>query len=380
MVKLFPTERNSDTLIVYCSVVPHDFPPFHRINFVRELSKYVNVIFVDLPSNFRFAPLSKLIKFYVPLIKTFFRFDYSFVWEFFRFRRFHFSTLYLYLLFQKYYFKKRIVLFTTSGYDDPIYRYIPYNRSIFDCPDIHEREFEGNKAWIEKFDVVFANTNLVYKCVKKYNNNVKMLPSGYRSDSRLDFSEIKIPNSVLFLGGISQRIDYDLLNGVVRALPEVHFYFMGEVYLKKYYSEPEDSFRLKKWRSILSYPNVHYLSNFSEEALQSFLPFFKVGIIPYTTNDLFNNYCNPIKLYDYLAYGMSVVSTPLPNVISFQDNFPIYTANTGDEFVSMLRVALRKSDKDTLKYKSKIALLLKKQSVEKKTSQVLREISLLFKE
>lgn len=379
MIKLSPSRFKSKILLIYCSVVPHDFPPFHRINFVRELSKYINVIFVDLPSIFRFVPISKLINFYVPLIKTLFRFDYTFVWELFRFRRFHFLILNFYLLFQKYYFNKKIVLYTTSGYFDPIYRYIPYDKSVFDCPDIHEGEFERNKNWINKFDLVFANTKLVFESIRKYNRKVKMMPSGYRNYKIINFTKEKIPNSVLFLGGISQRIDYDFLIKVIENLPNVEFYFIGEVYLNKYYVEKKDKARLKKWMKLLAFSNVHYLGELSENILESILPIFKVGIIPYFSKDSFNFYSNPIKLYDYLSYGIYTISTSLPNVENFTGNFPIYTANSASEFVINIKRVLEKTEKEIFRYENQIMRFLKSESMENKVSRVLEEINLLFK-
>lgn len=380
MVRLSHSKVGSDLLLIYCSVVPHDFPPSHRVNFVWELSRHVSVIFVDLPSSLRLNPLSRAFKFYISLIYSFFRFEYPFVWEFFRFQRVHFLILHIYLLFQKYFLKKRIILYTTSGFYDSIYRYIPYEKSIFDCPDRHKDEFEKNKSWIQKFNLVFTNTKLLFESVNKYNNNVKIVASGYLDNRIPESFHHKILNSVLFSGGISQRIDYGLLEKVIRRLPQVQFYFVGEVYLNKYYIEPEDNHRLKKWRKILNYPNVHYLGNFSETVLQNILPLFGIGIIPYVTSDVFNYYSNPIKLYDYLAYGMSVISTPLPNVEIFTNSLPVYTARSPLEFVRKIEMVLRKSDRDIFKYKDKVARLLQSQNVERKKTQVLRAIKLLLME
>lgn len=379
MRKLFPCKKNSDTILIYCSVVPHDFPPSHRLNFVRELSKNLQVIFIDLPSGLRLSSLSQIFVFYGFLARTFYRFDSSFLWEFFQFRKLNFYVLYLYLLFQKFFFGKKVILYTTSGYSDPIYSYIPFDKSIFDCPDIHKGEFEKHKAWIRQFDLVFTNTKLISEIIKKYNNNVKLVSSGYLDKKIVPvFSPQKIPNSVAFFGGISQRIDYNLLKRVIRNLPNVTFYFIGDVYLNKYYVENKDGKLLNKWNKILTFSNVNYLGNFSNEIFHSILPFFRIGIVPYVSKDTFNFYSNPIKLYDYLSSGMYVVSTPIPNVTSFTKSFPVYIAQSPDQFVRKIKFLLRTSDKGILKYKNKVAGILGKQSVETKVASVFEEINLIL--
>jgi len=376
MTKLFPGKTNSRLLVIYCSVVPHNFPPHHRLEFVKQLSRHLNVIFFDLPSNFRRSSLLGIVGFYGFLVRTFVRFNYSFVWEYFPVKRINSLTLLIYLLLQKLLLKKKIILFTTSAYFDSIYSMIPYDVSIFDCPDRHAGEFEKNKDWVEGFDLVFTNTNLLSKTLKEYNNNVRLIPSGYAPAREAVYFHQKIPDSVLFLGGISQRIDYDLLNKVIRALPDVHFYFMGEIYLNKYYAERKDKVRLRKWQKILSNPNIHYLENLSTN-LFKLAPLFRVGIIPYLKNDVFNNNSNPIKLYEYLANGMYIVSTALVNVSNVSKGLPIYTATSAREFADKIRLLLLKPEKDISRYKVRVDKLLRDQSMEKKTRIVLREIKLV---
>src|SRR3972149_9558856 len=376
MIKLFPCKPNSKTILIYCSVVPHDFPPHHRLNFAKQLSTHYQVIFIDLPGGYRIPPLSSAAKFYIYLLGTLFKFDNSFVWEFFRFRKLHLVILLFYLLFQKLILGKKIILYTTNGYYDQVYSYVPFDASVFDCPDIHKAEFEKNKIWINKFDLIFVNTKLVLDLIKKYNNRIQIIPSGYRNASKVNFSSQKIPNSVLFLGGISQRIDYELLSEVIKKLSDITFYFIGEVYLNKYYAEPEDRIRLKKWDAILDLKNVRYLGEFSEPELRSILPFFEVGIIPYHTSDVFNYYSNPIKLYDYLASGIYVISTHLANTASFSKDFPVFIARSPHEFIRKIKLVLGKPHGDIVKYKSKVTGLLLKESIERKTSRVLGEISL----
>lgn len=364
-------------LIVYCSVVPHDHPPKHRLNFVTELSNHAKVIFVDLPTNKSINHWLSYFGYLYSVLKHLYKFDGYFYWPFLK-RDINYLILRVFLLIQKYFFKRKIILYTTFGYLDRVYKFIPFDKSIFDCPDVHRGEFRKNKNWIKKFDLVFTNTNAVYCYAKKYNDNVKSVSSGYLKNYRLPKLNFKNKDSVLFLGGISQRIDYDLLIHVVDKLPSVKFYFIGEIYLNKYYKERTDVNRLKKWNKILTYPNAYYLGSYTDEKLKSELSKFKIGIIPYYTSNVFDYYSNPIKLYEYLRYGMYVISTPLPNVLSIKNNLPVYISKTPNDFVNKIKTVLQKNNSDFKRSTYDISKLLKIQGVKYKVGLVLKELEILI--
>ena len=63
-------------------------------------------------------------------------------------------------------------------------------------------------------------------------------------------------------------------------------------------------------------PNVHFVGTRSYDSLPGFAKGFTVGILPFKVNRLTEN-VNPIKLREYLAAGLPVVSTALPEVKSY---------------------------------------------------------------
>ena len=60
-------------------------------------------------------------------------------------------------------------------------------------------------------------------------------------------------------------------------------------------------------------PNVHLLGPHPYESLAGFAKGFTAAILPFKVNRLTQN-VNPIKLREYLAAGLPVVSTALPEV------------------------------------------------------------------
>jgi len=63
-----------------------------------------------------------------------------------------------------------------------------------------------------------------------------------------------------------------------------------------------------------------------------------VCIIPYVVSEL-TRYLSPLKLYEYLAAGKAVVSTPQPEVLEFTD--VVTVAHTIEEFERCIAATLR---------------------------------------
>ncbi len=63
-------------------------------------------------------------------------------------------------------------------------------------------------------------------------------------------------------------------------------------------------------------PNMHFLGRRPYADLPAYCKGLDVGLIPFKINDL-TRAVNPIKLREYLAAGLPVVSTPLPEVLLY---------------------------------------------------------------
>ena len=99
-----------------------------------------------------------------------------------------------------------------------------------------------------------------------------------------------------YVGSLDERIDLELLENVVRALPEYDFSFTGRV------QDELISNRLSR------YSNVHFNAPIAYHALPERMRHFSVGIIPFLRNNLTNG-IYPMKVNEYLALGLPVVST-----------------------------------------------------------------------
>ncbi len=116
-----------------------------------------------------------------------------------------------------------------------------------------------------------------------------------------------------FLGILQDRIDTEILTYLVEKNPDKSLVLAGPVW---------QNFTKKKLRK---YSNIHFLGLIKHPDIPSLYNGFDCGIIPYKTNDFIKS-IDPMKIYEYLAAGLPIVSTPISglerfsNLIGFADS------------------------------------------------------------
>jgi len=133
-----------------------------------------------------------------------------------------------------------------------------------------------------------------------------------------DISRIPRPR-LGYLGNLTDRISLGLLHEVLSQQQEWQFV----------------SFASKKW---LPLPNEHVLPWRSHEELRSVVAALDVGFMPYDCTSTKNLHCVPLKLLDYFAYGIPVVSTPIRFVQQYEQL--VYVGDTVEELVRAVSQAL----------------------------------------
>jgi len=129
-----------------------------------------------------------------------------------------------------------------------------------------------------------------------------------------------IPHPILgFFGLIRDWVDLDLLAEVAKRRPRWHIVLIGDA---------DSGVNLATYRDV---PNMHFLGRRPYASLPAYCKCFDVGLIPFKINDL-TKAVNPIKLREYLAAGLPVVSTPLPEVAAF--NGHVHAAGSADTFLA----------------------------------------------
>ena len=123
-----------------------------------------------------------------------------------------------------------------------------------------------------------------------------------------------------FAGGVSWRIDIELLLGLADARPDWTLLLVGE-----------EATAMPERRNIVRVGPQPY------SELPGWLQGFDVGVVPYRL-DGFNLAAAPLKVYEYLAAGVPVVSTALPAVRPLANL--ISTADTTASFIAAIEETL----------------------------------------
>jgi glycosyltransferase involved in cell wall biosynthesis len=138
-----------------------------------------------------------------------------------------------------------------------------------------------------------------------------------------DMARIPRPRIGFFGGLRAHLVDFALLEKIARELPRAQLVLVGDA--------PSHIDALTRLA------NVHWLGQKNHADVPAYGAAFDVAILPYRQNEWIRN-CNPIKLREYLAIGLPVVSVDFPEAHRYRDSIRI--AAGPDEFVSCLRALL----------------------------------------
>jgi len=167
---------------------------------------------------------------------------------------------------------------------------------------------------IARSDLVVTTSRPLYEAKSKLHPEVhlvqhgvdhELLSRGLREALPCPDELARLPRPIMgFVGMIGEWVNLDLVADLARLRPESSLVMVG----------PELTGR----GPCAGLPNVHFLGSRDHTLLPAYLRHFDVGLIPFRHVPLTHN-ANPIKLYEYVAAGLPVVSTPLPAVEAVED-------------------------------------------------------------
>jgi glycosyltransferase involved in cell wall biosynthesis len=191
-----------------------------------------------------------------------------------------------------------------------------YNRALIEA---REREL------LQASDVVITTSPPLYEAKRELHDEVHFVQHGvdYARLSEAVTEDLPLPADLRdlprpiigYVGVIGEWVDVDLLAEAARRRPDASFVVIGPV------QTPD--------RALTRLPNLHWLGERDHATLPAYLRAFDVGLIPFRHVPLTHN-ANPIKLYEYLAAGVPVVSTCLPAVLPIRGS--VWTADDTDSF------------------------------------------------
>lgn len=187
---------------------------------------------------------------------------------------------------------------------------------------------------VKRSDAVIATHPAQAERFRSYGVPAHYIPQGVVSENFLErlpipkeYDDIPQPRAI-YLGALAEWFDWPMLHSVIKLCGDISFVFIGRM--------TATSAESRKWlQTILAEPNVYWLGAVKE--IVSNLQHADVGIIPFQRTELVYN-INPMKLYEYLASGLPVVSTwPAWTIAKIQPGSSVYAAETAEEFADAVR-------------------------------------------
>jgi glycosyltransferase involved in cell wall biosynthesis len=174
------------------------------------------------------------------------------------------------------------------------------------------------EAYARKADTVLATSSTLKNKMSQFTDNVELLANAadFTLFNKAAKEELRKPHElssmqkpvVIYTGNICDRINYDLLIEITRRKDELTLVMVGPVNT----ADP-------RIQELKRSDNVHFAGRKNLDELPAFLQYADCAIIPFKMNDLTAS-IYPLKVNEYLASGIPVVSTPFSqDLMSFAD-------------------------------------------------------------
>ena len=190
---------------------------------------------------------------------------------------------------------------------------------------------QWEREMAERADVVFVASAELLRSRGTWNPRTYLIPHGAPRRRRHDRTETRSADEITalpaprvgFVGSITEWTDLALVERLARERPEWSFVMVGPV-----------KTRVKALRRR---PNITFTGQRPHEEIPAILAAFDVALIPYRVTPA-TTAASPVKLREYLAAGLPVVSVDVPEVRQF--GAAVRVARGPDEFLEQIEAAI----------------------------------------
>jgi len=235
---------------------------------------------------------------------------------------------------------RRPVCVVTVPTAQPVLDHLPHGQVVFNRSDKHSDWPEVDTASISQLEdrllrtadhVLYVSHALMESERPLAGDRAVFIDHGVDLDHFRPTPEERQPGDlrsiphprVGFFGALDELVDYDFLEQVAKGLPEANFVFIGAATVPM--------------ERLASLPNVHVLGFRDYADIPRYGSGFDVAIMAWVPSDWIR-WCNPIKLKEYLALGLPVVSTPFPELAWYGE--VVHVGQDPEEFAGEVRALL----------------------------------------
>lgn len=243
---------------------------------------------------------------------------------------------------------------------------------VYDCMD-DAQEFSANEvknkhiSSMEKIllgaaDLVLVSSENLYNKVLGRGaaaNKLALVRNAFGGEVCSDTATSTVPDKpkdifhILYIGTISDYIDFDVLLHCVNNLDCVEFHFFGPVSI-----------------DVPAHGKIKFHGTVEHSSLSSRAQQFDCFIMPFIINELIQG-VDPVKLYEYINFNKNIICPYYAEIDSFSE-FVFFYSNK-DEFVAVVKKVMENNE---LKYgKKQRDLFLETNSWEVRTKEVIKLIN-----
>lgn len=188
--------------------------------------------------------------------------------------------------------------------------------------------------------VLASSREIAADLQRRCGKHVEFLPNGVDYDLFADAASHPEPAELAaiprprigYIGKISVKFDFDLLLELSQRRSDWHFVIVGP-------SDELPPADAEKMATLRARPNVHLFGFRPTEQIARFTAALDVGLMCYRLGNLWTQAIYPLKMHEYLACGIPVVSAPVPAVQEF--GAVVRMAQTPAQWHDAIEAALR---------------------------------------
>lgn len=259
-----------------------------------------------------------------------------------------------------------VVYYSSAAHVDLVKKFNP-SLVVFDSVDEPSDEFAMWKPYYQRAlhtaDVVLATSDKLYEMARKTNPHTYLVPNGcdYHHFSQAASGMLPVPTDLKdiarpvigYIGVVATWCDLQLVERIAHEFAHCSVVMVGPLY---------NISRVPRASNLL------WLGFKPYEQLAAYAGSFDVGIIPFKRSSMIEA-VNPIKMWEYMAAGLPVVTTDIPETTKYGDL--ILTSRNQSEFMHNL---LRSLNEDTLEQKTRRMELARMNSWEQRARQIVNII------
>ena len=227
-------------------------------------------------------------------------------------------------------------------------KYINNTNIIYDCVDYHDgfgnisnTIINNEKKLLKNCDTLIITSPILADKLKVVNYHLIRNGCDFEYFNNILKEQQKNKKTICYYGAVSDWFDIELMEKIVKIFNNCIIYIIGNVWCN-------DSLKTDRINALKNYPNVKLFGEIPYSDLSKFLKNVTVGLIPFEISPLIE--CtNPVKLYEMMSFGLPVVMTKLPDVITLNNSELYYLSSTHEDFINNIHLSF--NEKKDLKEK-----------------------------